>query len=198
MLMLTANTLLLVASGLWLPYSTLNERLSVGSAWVCMVFLCAAMLIGPLRRAAGKTAPANIYLRRDLGMWAALQAFIHFYFGTVVSMNQTYIQAFVHVDTPSLPIETRDQMFAWGSSMGLAAGAVLLLLLLISSDRALRLLSTERWKKLQKAAHLALWLTVIHGFVFQVLEARYLPLAVLAVITLFVFGLQFRGRRSSV
>ena len=47
------------------------------------------MLTGPLRRA-GKPAPINIHLRRDLNIWSAILALLYFYAGTVVSMDQVY------------------------------------------------------------------------------------------------------------
>jgi DMSO/TMAO reductase YedYZ heme-binding membrane subunit len=189
------NALALLAGASWLPYADIWERLSVGSAWLCMLLLCGALLIGPLRRSAGKPAPANIYLRRDVAVWSALQAFVHFYAGNVVSMNQVFMQSFVRIELAPWSVGVRDQMFSWGASLGLAVGVLYVLLLLLSSDRALRLLRPERWKKLQKSAHLVLWLTVLHGFAFQLLEARYVPLALLTALTLGVFFLQYRGRR---
>ena len=195
LLLLLANAALLGLGAVALTYPQMWERVSVASAWICTAFMGAALLMGPLRRAAGQRAPHNIYLRRDFGIWAALQGFLHFYAATVVSMNQTYLQTYVHVDLPPLSLETRDQMFSWGSSLGFAASLVLLLLFILSSDWSLRWLSAQRWKKLQKGAHLALWLTVLHGLVFQLLEARYAAFALLASITLLIFGLQYRGRR---
>jgi DMSO/TMAO reductase YedYZ heme-binding membrane subunit len=185
----------LLGGALWLSYADSWERISVASAWLCMVLLCSALLIGPLRRYTGKTAPLNIYLRRDLAFWSALQAFLHFYAGTVVSMDQSYVQAFVHVDLAPWSLGMRDQMFTWGASLGMAVAVVYLLLLIISSDRAMRRIRPERWKKLQKSAHLVLWLTVLHGFAFQLLEARYVPLALLFGMTVFVLVMQYQGRR---
>ena len=191
------NGLALFAGLLVLPYSDASERISVASAWICMGLLTAALLIGPLRRARGEAAPANIYLRRDLAVWSALQGFVHFYAGSVVSMNQVYIQAFVHTELPPWSVEVRDQMFSWGASLGFLAGLIYLVLLVISSDRAIRLFNPGRWKKVQKSAHLLLWLTVIHGLVFQLLEARYVPLVLLLLVTVGIFILQYRGRRKA-
>jgi DMSO/TMAO reductase YedYZ heme-binding membrane subunit len=197
LLFLAGNTLALGLCVLVLPYTAIWERLSVGSAWLCMFLLSSALLTGPVRRAANRPAPANIYLRRDLGAWAAFQAFLHFYAGTVVSMNQTYIQAFVNVDASPFSVELRDRMFGWGASIGLVVAIIFLLLLAISSDRAIRWLGAARWKKIQKSAHAVLWLTVLHGFAFQLLEARYGALVLLALLTVTVFVLQLRGRRAN-
>jgi len=194
LLLLLINAFLLAASAAWLPYENSAERISVGSAWVCMLFLCGALLIGPSRRAAGQSAPANIYVRREFGVWAAIQGFVHFYYGSVVSMNQTYIQAFVRSDTPPLAASVRDALFNWGGMAGFIASLIFLLLLLLSSDRALRWVGADRWKKLQKSARVAFWLTVLHGFAFQALEGRYLPMALLVLVMLLVFWRRLGGR----
>ncbi|MGI9289801.1 MAG: hypothetical protein ACR2QG_00830 [Gammaproteobacteria bacterium] len=190
-----ANLFGLLLSAYLLPYGALWERLSVGSAWICTVMLSAALIIGPLRRAAGRPAPDNIYLRRDLGICSALQGFLHVYAGSVVSMNQTYIQAFVESDLAPWSAIARDELFFWGAMLGFIVSLVYLLLFAISSDRAIRFMGMQRWKKTQKSAHLILWLTVLHGIAFQLLESRYLPLWILAALTLIVFVLQYRGRR---
>jgi DMSO/TMAO reductase YedYZ heme-binding membrane subunit len=197
LVLFAANAAALVAAAGLLPYATLWTRISVASAWLCMLLLCAALLIGPLRRAQGEPAPANIYLRRDLGIWAALQGFLHTYAGTAVSMNQLYMDAYLRIDTPPLSAALRDEIFLWSGIAAFIVSLLFLLLFLISSDRVLRWMRVERWKKVQRTAHLVLWLTVLHGLTFQLLEGRYLAFVLLAIITLVVFWLQYRGRRSA-
>jgi sulfoxide reductase heme-binding subunit YedZ len=195
LLLLLAMGLLLVASVLQLPYDTPWERISVGSAWLCVLLMCAALLIGPLRRMRGELSPNNIHLRRDLGIWAALLSFLHFYAGNVIAMNPVYIEAFVRGPAVLTMQALRNQLFALGSIVGLIVAIIFIVLLAISSDRALRWIKPERWKKIQRSAHVALWLTVLHGIAFQLLEARFIPLALLVGATLVVFVLQWRGRR---
>ena len=71
--LLLVNLLLLLAGVLVLPYLALWERVSVASAWLCMLLLIVVLLIAPLQRLQGRQPPLNIYLRRDLGCWAATQ-----------------------------------------------------------------------------------------------------------------------------
>jgi sulfoxide reductase heme-binding subunit YedZ len=179
-LVLAATPVLFSAVDRW-------ESISIASAWLCLAMLCAAMLIGPLRRNAGKPAPISIHLRRDMGIWSALLAFLHFYAGTVVSMDQSYIQTFVSNAGYAPSAEVRDQLFVWGSIAGTVVAFVFIVLLAISSDRAIRWLGSGRWKKVQRCTHLALWLTVLHGIAFQVLEARFVPLVLMVGITLLVY-----------
>lgn len=185
-----ASLLLLWLGDVVLPYPVRWERLSVATAWLCMVLMCTALLIAPLQRLRGRQPPLNIYLRRDLGCWAALHGLLHFVAGNVVAMSPVYVSSFVR-NNPAPPSTTlREILFSGGAILGLVIAIVFLLLLVISSDRALRWLGPVRWKKLQWSAHLALWFTVFHGIAFQLLEARYLPL----VLLLFVSGVVIYGR----
>lgn len=178
------------------PQIDLWEGLSIASAWLSMVALCAAMLIGPIRHAAAKPVPLNIYLRRDLGIWSAGLAFVHFYAGTVVSMDPVYIQVFVSNAELAPGPEVRDQLFVWGSIAGTVVAILFLLLLAISSDRAIRWLGPVRWKKVQRCIHPVLWLTVLHGIAFQILEARFVPLVLLVGLALLVYFYRFKSRRA--
>ena len=195
-LWLTAASVIVLALGaLIAPYADTWERVSVVSAWLCMVLMAGALLIGPLRRLRGEPSPVNIYLRRDLGLWAALHGLLHFVAGNVVAMNAAYVAAFVHTPGGGLSVAVRDPLFTIGASTGTIVALLFLILMAVSSDRALRLLGTKKWKWLQRSAHLALWLTVIHGISYQLLELRWLPLVLFSAVSLAIFVLQYRGRR---
>ena len=109
-------------------------------------------------------------------------------------MNPVYVSSFVRNNPAPPPATLREILFSGGAILGILIAMVFLLLLAISSDRALRWLGTMRWKKLQWSAHLALWLTVIHGIAFQLLEARYLPLMLLLLASAVVLYYRWRGR----
>lgn len=181
LIVLLAGSLLLFAGEWVLPYPTRWERLSVASAWLCLVLLVAVLSIGPLQRKSGRQTPLNIYLRRDLGCWAALLGWLHFGTGNVVAMNAVYVGTFVRGVAPPPGPAIREILFSGGAILGLIVAVLFLLLLAISSDRAIRLLGIARWKKLQWSAHLVLWLTILHGIAYQVLEARYVPMLGLLV-----------------
>jgi DMSO/TMAO reductase YedYZ heme-binding membrane subunit len=76
----------------------------------------------------------------------------------------------------------------------LLIAVLLVLLLVLSSDRVLRRLGSTWWKRLQRSAYFAFLLTVGHGFAFQALESRSAGLiVVLALVTAAVIALQLRG-----
>ncbi|MCP3999333.1 MAG: hypothetical protein GY727_00250 [Gammaproteobacteria bacterium] len=194
-LMLVATLMVLAAGVLILSQPNLLERISITSAWLCMFYMTVALLIGPLRRARGEVVPANIYIRRDVGIWAALLGLLHFYTGNVVAMNEVYIDTFVRGPFAPLTEMLRNQLFFWGSITGLIIAIFFLVLLAISSDWAIRRLKLSRWKKIQQISHVALWLTVVHGIAFQLLESRFIPLVSMVVMAIAIFLVQLRGRR---
>ena len=191
--LLLANLLLLLCAALVLPYSTLWERVSVASAWLCMLLLIVVLLMAPLQRLQGQQPPLNIYLRRDLGCWAAMQGLLHFVAGNVVAMNPVYVGTFVRGNTAPPGPMLREVLFSGGAILGMVIAILFLLLLAISSDRAVRWLGLVRWKKLQWSAHLVMWLTVIHGIAYQVLEARFIPLLVLLLMSVIVLTIRSRA-----
>lgn len=190
-----ATALFFVLAAYFAPYSSGWERLSVASAWSCMVLLVSALLIGPIRRMERSPYRINVYTRRDVGIWAALHGLFHFVAGNFVAMNQSYVGEFVNQAFRSPGVPVREKLFSGGSIAGMVIALIFLLLLAISSDRAMRRLGAKKWKTMQRSAHIALWVTVLHGAAFQVLEARYLPMIVMGAMVATLVGFQLRARR---
>ena len=192
-LALVTAAVLFVAANL-LAYPTGWERVSVASAWLCMALMVSAVVIGPLRRLDNRPSPLNMYRRRDLGIWAALNGLVHFVAGNFVAMNDVYVSRFVREaeHLPAAPL--REFLFSGSSILGLAIAALFLLLLALSSDFALHRIGAQRWKFLQKSALVAFWLSVLHGVAFQVLESRYMPMFMLVALALFLVGFRVRAR----
>jgi DMSO/TMAO reductase YedYZ heme-binding membrane subunit len=99
----------------------------------------------------------------------------------------------------------RLELYSAAVIASLVVAALFVLLLAISSNRALGWLGQRRWKSLQRASYPAFALTVAHGFAFQLIEGRVpwlvaaLALLVLAVLAAQLAGWQrvsLRGRRS--
>ena len=180
--------------------STSNEstldQLSIATAYICVSLMAVALIIGPLRTywfASNKNS-INIYIRRDIGIWTALSGLAHLYLATVQSMNSSYIEQYVDVSGASLSESVRGELFLWGSITAFIVGILLLLLLCLSSDAALRLLGVRIWKRLQRLAYFAFALTVVHGVMFQLLEGRtFILVALLTVICLGVLLIQTAG-----
>ena len=167
----------------------------MATAWLSLVLMCTALMIGPLRRIDGRPSPISMYRRRDLGIWAALIGLVHFVAGNAVAMNERYLSLFVRDAVLAPSQSAREAIFSGSSILGTVVGVVFVLLLAISSDWAMHRLGPRLWKSLQRSALFAFWLTVAHGVGFQVLEGRILPLLILVAAALVVVSFRSRARR---
>ena len=148
------------------------DHLSLATAYICLLLMAVALSLGPLQARRTGRSVANMYLRRDMGIWAGMAGLTHLIVATELSMTQAYMSVYVDALDARLSESLRADLFAWGSIIGFAVGILLILLLGLSNDRILRRLGVTRWKRLQRLAYLAFALTVAHGWVFQALEAR--------------------------
>ena len=94
------------------------------------------------------------------------------------------------------PIPLRYDLFGVANWTGLAATLVLLMLLSISNDASLRALGTQRWKSWQRWTYWVAALTVVHAIGYQISASQQRRwIALFAVITVIVLGVQLDGRR---
>jgi DMSO/TMAO reductase YedYZ heme-binding membrane subunit len=109
-------------------------------------------------------------------------------------MTPIYMQTYVNA--PGLrPSEVvRMALFSWGTIAGLIVAAVLLLLLMLSNDVALRTIGMRWWKRLHRTSYLAFLLTALHGLAFQVLESRAAGwIALVLAASIAVLAMQIKG-----
>jgi len=179
------------------PAAAAPDRLSLATAWICFVLLCAALAIGPLNVLRRGQPLLNNVLRRDLGIWSGLTGIVHLYAATGVVMSPAYFRDYI-TGPPEDPLPGWAGWVGTGSILaGYAIGLLFLWLLAISNDRALRRFGRERWKRIQRRAYIVFSLSVAHGVVFQLIEGRHaFWLLVLVAGTLLVVVLQWRGRRA--
>jgi sulfoxide reductase heme-binding subunit YedZ len=89
----------------------------------------------------------------------------------------------------------------WANYAGLLALLVMLVLLAISNDIALRRLGPARWKAIQRWNYAAFALVGVHAVTFQVLVRRMPPLIAMVVavlgLTAFIQVAGARRRRAS-
>jgi DMSO/TMAO reductase YedYZ heme-binding membrane subunit len=161
------------------------DRLSIVSAYLCLFLLGIVLLIGPWHAVTNDRKTANIYLRRDIGIWAALSGLLHFYLANVLSMNYEYLGLFVENAAAPPSAEVRSELYSWGTISGYVIAVFFIILIGLSSDRALRFLGLKWWKRIQRVSYLAFIFTCAHGFAFQVLESReMLWIGVIALVIL--------------
>lgn len=170
-------------------------RLSMATGWVSVVLIAWALLIGPWRVRRGRPAPASTDLRRDVGVWGGVFGLAHVATGLQVHFAGEFWKYFVYPDGDHR-IPLRHDLFGFANWTGLAATLLLVLLLAISNDAALRALGTRRWKSWQRWTYWMAALTVAHALAYQI-ETRHLGrwIAAVVLVTAIVLAMQIDGRR---
>ena len=177
------------------PAAGAVDRASLASAWLCVGLFVVVLSIGPRRVLAGKRPLLNHLPRRDLGIWTAISALLHFTLGNVEAMNQGYVRA-ATIGPDGTTATLRAAAFNWGASLGTVVALLVLILLLISSNRALEILGQTWWKRLQRLSYLGFALTIAHGLLFQWLENRaWQWISLLLLSAALTGGLYWTGKR---
>lgn len=63
-----------------------GTRISIATAYVGLLWLCVTLILGPINILRGRPNPVSTYLRRDIGLWAAIVSTIHATLGLRVSV----------------------------------------------------------------------------------------------------------------
>ena len=178
--------------------TTALDRISIVTAYQCLLLLGVALLIGPWQSRRTGRPVLNSHLRRDVGIWAGLTGLVHFWLGNQLSMNFEYLGIWVNNPDLTPGPAVREELYMWGTIAGYIVAVLILLLLALSSDRILKWLGATRWKRLQRSAYTMFVLTVAHAFIFQFIESRaWLWVLVVAAVTLTVAGCRFAARRNA-
>jgi sulfoxide reductase heme-binding subunit YedZ len=170
-------------------------RLSMATGYVSVALIAWAMLIGPWRVRLGRRASVSTDFRRDVGIWGGLFGLAHVVTGLQVHMSGDMLKYFLYRDGEHR-IPVRLDLFGFANWTGLGATLVLLMLLAISNDIALRALGSRRWKAWQRWTYWAGALVVAHTLAYQVIARSHgrwmLAFSVVAAV---VLALQLDGRR---
>jgi len=169
------------------------QRLSIASAYAALGFLAATLLVGPFKERRGRPNPVSTNLRRDIGIWAALGGIAHTVFGLQVHMRGEIARYFLPEAGRGLSKNTL--AFLAANYTGLVATLLLLLLLAISNDVALRTLGTIRWKQIQRWNSLLFALVAAHGALYLAVDKASLFLIVLFIVLVAIVA-QIRIPRS--
>jgi sulfoxide reductase heme-binding subunit YedZ len=154
------------------PEERLHDAASIATAYASLAFLTVALTLGPFNVLRQRSNPINSYVRRDVGIWAALLGFVHMVLAIGVSMSNSYLDEFVYVVADPLSESIRYTLFTAGSVLGFMVTLILLLLISLSNDVSLRRLGVKRWKWLHRSSYLGFLFIVVHGVAYQILERR--------------------------
>ena len=193
-----ALTVASLAACTWLMggAATATDRLSLLTAWVCLVLLASTVGLGPWQALRSGRPMVNNSLRRDIGIWAAITGLLHLGIATAQVMQPAYFSAYI-TGSPAAPLP---DWAGWVGNSGIVGGYVVglivLALLVLSNDWSLHQLGIDRWKRLQRGATNAFFATVAHGAAFQVIERRvsgWLPALLVVATAIIVLRRRARG-----
>ena len=164
--------------------SRFTQRLTVATGYVATGLLAVTLLIGPINLILRRRHPISSYLRRDVGMWTAGFGTAHVLAGLQVhSAGQlsAFLTYFFAADGRPLV-----NSFGLGNWTGLIATTIVIGLLTISSDLALRTLKAPTWKWLQRLNYALFVLVVLHAIFYGALLRVNSPFTL--ILTLCVIG----------
>jgi sulfoxide reductase heme-binding subunit YedZ len=146
--------------------------ISLSTAYVSLALLAVTFALGPVYYLTSRRSPASTYLRRDVAIWGGVFAIVHVVFGLQVHLKGRMWAYFLFEDCSPCRIPVRYDAFGIANYTGAAAAIIVLVLLVISNDVSIRKLGQERWSAIQKWGRACAVLTVIHTFIYEVLEKR--------------------------
>jgi sulfoxide reductase heme-binding subunit YedZ len=174
------------------PSTDLLTRASFATAYAGLVLLSASLLLGPWNVLTNRANPVSTHLRRDVGIWAGGLGVLHALVGLNVHMRGRPWEYFLYSAAEGGGI--RGDPFGLANFGGLAAAAILAVLLALSNDLSLRRLGTGRWKGLQRLNYVAFALVIAHGLVYQLVEGRDFGwIATLTAATVLTAAIQIIG-----
>lgn len=150
-------------------------------------------MLGPRNVLRGRPNPVSSNRRRDFGIWGAVVGLTHLGIGLTVHFRGRMQLYFIAPPESGGVVPIRLDAFGAANYLGAIAGGVLLVLLLLSNDRALGRLGTRRWKAWRRLNYLGALAVLGHGGLYQTIERRHVELVILfggvAARTLVVQGL---------
>ena len=167
----------------------LLSRFTTATGYVGLGLIGLTLLIGPANLLLRRRNPVSSYLRRDVGTWTAIVSVIHviagfFVHGPPAPLGERILGYFFAPDGRVLT-----NSFGLGNWTGLAATVIVVGLLALSSNFALRKLKAGPWKNLQRLNYALFVLVILHAIYYGALLRVTSPstlLLGLSVIAVFV------------
>jgi sulfoxide reductase heme-binding subunit YedZ len=151
--------------------------ITVATGYIATGLLGLTLLIGPANLLLRRRNPVSSYLRRDVGTWTAIFSVVHVIYGLQVHGGgrlADFLTYFVAADGSLLT-----NSFGLANWTGLAATAIVVGLLALSSDLALRKLKAKTWKNLQRFNYALFALVIAHAFFYGAIARTDSPYTLL-------------------
>jgi methionine sulfoxide reductase heme-binding subunit len=155
------------------------QQLASPTGDVALVLLAVTLLVGPANLLLRRANPVNSYMRRDVGTWTAIWSLVH----VVVGFQGHGGGVFGFVDYFVADGRPLTNSFGMGNWTGLAATVIVVLLLVLSTNRYLGELKSRRWKDLQRLNYTLFALVVLHAVYYGALRRMTSPFTLLLIVT---------------
>lgn len=144
---------------------------SLAFGYCSVVLIGVTLLIGPfnlLRRRGQRRGrnPVNLFLRRDVGIWAGITGCLHVIFALRLHMQGQALLYFLQ-QMPDGSLRPLLNRFGISNDTGLVALVLLVLLLITSNTLSIRILKGRRWKSIQRLNYVLAVLALIHTLAFS-------------------------------
>jgi sulfoxide reductase heme-binding subunit YedZ len=170
------------------------QRISIATAYAGLFFLAVALMIGPLNVLRASSNPLSTYLRRDIGIVAAILALVHTILGLQVHFGGDFLQYFLRRTSTGDVGGIRLDAFGYANHFGLLATLIILMLVAISNNLSLRNLGPATWKAMQRWLYVGAVLVIVHALLYQALEGRERAfVACILIVAAATMGLQWVG-----
>ncbi len=163
------------------------RRYTTATAYVAMGLLAITLLMGPINLLFARRNPVSTYLRRDLGLSCVVLSVAHVVFGFLVNHGGNVLGYFLADKGQGGLLGTS---FGIANYTGLVATLIVLGLAVISSNAALRKLTSRGWKRLQRLNYVLFALVLVHAFGYGVLWRKDSPYTLMLgfIVTIVVVG----------
>ena len=176
----------------------LTFKLSMATAYAGTVLIGLTLVLGPMNVLRKRPNPISYHLRRDVGIWAGIYSLAHVVAGLQVHLVGRMWLYFVYPAEESRMIPIRYDQFGVANHSGLFLTLVILLLLALSNDFALRRLSPGRWKAIHRWNYPGFAALAQHAALYQVIENRSIPIMTGQIVNMvIVVGCQVMGFRAT-
>lgn len=176
------------------PYADLIYVLTLGCGYLSLLLVVVTLLIGPFKLLHQKRNPVNLNSRRDIGIWAGITGCIHVVCILIARVRGSVIYLFLKPKAKGTGYDLLVTPQGISNNLGLVATLIIIFLLLLSNDYALRSFKGNRWKFLQRFNYGLVVLVFFHTAIYQRLGSRepffIIPTFASAIITI---GIQILG-----
>src|SRR6266545_5700766 len=156
------------------------SRVTTATGYVATGCLALTLLIGPANLLLRRRNPVSNYLRRDVGTWTAIFSVVHVIFGLQLHSGGQISAMLNYFVVQGSPLTNSFGLANW---TGLAATVIVVGLLALSTDSALRELKARTWKDLQRLNYTLFALVIVHAFFYGALLRVTSPFTLLLGLT---------------